>query len=281
MNTSITRPRASLLLGTALFAGLLTISAGAPAQDAAACTEPGLNLLNDATGDVDFQFLPAGLPVGPLDVESLHVAQLPSTDGVVRLMFTLKTGALTQLAPRQAWFASFDTGRSTQGVRMVVENDGVVSFESYAVLVDTEGNVTEGRYPETGSVKPAEAESSFDADGTIRIVVKADNIGLRKQEGLLSGFNAASLQQIPTGDSLTEDGDLLALVADGMPDDMSRSGEFAVSPSACGAAAKSAPGFGGVFGGSGLVVLLMLAGWRRRALREPPQGEAADHFRQA
>jgi hypothetical protein len=246
--------------------GLLAAGA-AQAQDASFCTEPGLTVLADASGDVDFQFLPAGLPADTYDVESLQVAQPTQTDGVARLVFTLKVGSLTQLAPRQAWFATFEApDKRTYGVRMVVDEEGAVAFQSYLVLVDTDGNVTEGRYPETGSVRPAAEGSSYDADGTIRIVVEAQNIGLRREDGLLSGFNGASLQQIPTGDTLTDSGDLLALVADGMPDDMSRAGEVAASSGAqCPSAAKNATARLG--GGAWSIVSLMLlawAGWRRR-----------------
>lgn len=255
-------PRRALLACSLVLWGV----GAAAAQENSFCSEPGLNLLTDTAGDVDFQFLPAGLPLDPLDVQSLHVAQPAQADGIARVVFTLKVAALTQLVPRQAWFASFESAdKRTHAVRMAVGEDGVAVFQSYLVLVDVDGNVTEGRYPETGSVKPAEPESSFNADGTIRIVVKAEAIGLRRTDGVLSGFNAASLQQIPTGDTLTPSGDLLALVGDGMPDDMSRSGEVAVSISGeCPVAAKAELSrFGGALGAGTLLLLPLFAALRR------------------
>lgn len=262
------RARAAGYFLTALMVSLIGTST-ASAQEESLCVVPGLTLLMDATGDVDFQFLPAGLPLDPLDLESLQVAQLPAVDGEERLVFTLKVAALPQLLPRQAWFATFiSEDKRGYGVRMVVNNDRAVEFETYAVLIDMDGAISEGRYPATGSVKPAEAESSFDPDGTIRIVVKTANLGLRKLPAALSGFNAGSLQQIPTGDSLTQDGDLLALIADGMPDDMARSGELRLEPDACAASAQKSAAtpssFAGAVGGSALLLLLALAALRRR-----------------
>jgi hypothetical protein len=260
------QPRTLALTLAALLGGMLTAGA-AGAQEEAFCSEPGLTLLTDPSGDVDFQFQPVGLPLDAYDMESLQVAQPTQDDGVPRLVFTLKVGSLAQLAPRQAWFATFEApDKRTYGVRMVVDEEGAVAFQSYLVLVDTDGNVTEGRYPDTGSVRPAAEGSRYSADGTIRIVVDAQNIGLRRDDGLLSGFNAASLQQIPTGDALTDSGDLLALVADGMPDSMARSGEVAASSGPqCPAAGKSGRSRLGAGAWSlGVLMLLGLASAGRR-----------------
>lgn len=245
---------------------LCTLSVGnVSAQEESLCTAPGLSVLSDAAGDVDFQFLPAGLPVDGYDVQALSVAELAGADGP-QLLFTLKVASLAQPTPRQAWFATFLSGdKRAYAVRMAVDEEGAVAFQSYTVLIDADGNVTEGRYPETGSVKPAQPESSFDADGTIRIVVNAQDLGLRKGVGKISGFNAGSLQQIPTGDTLTPSGDLLALIADGMPDDMARSGPEIEVGSTCAASKSAAPAqFGGAFGAAALLLLALGAGLRRR-----------------
>lgn len=234
------------------------------AQTESACTADGLPVLADANGDVDFQFLPAGGPLDMYDLESLHVGQQTSDTGENEIVFTLKVASLAQTLPRQAWFATFISGDTrARGVRMVADEQGGISFQHYVVLVDTDGNITEGRYPETGSPKPAAESSSFSEDGTIRIVVPAQELGFRRGDGTLSGFNAGSLQQIPTGDTLTPSGDLLALIADGMPDDMSRSGEVLIVESCADAPKAAANRFGGSLG-AGLLMLLALAGLRRR-----------------
>lgn len=143
MNVRTARARVAL---AAALAGL-TAAANA-AGDPGVCAEPGLELLADAAGDVDFQVLPAGLPLDPYDMQSLHVAAVPGADGAAKIVFTIKVGSLAQLLPRTAFFATFEgPDRRTRGVRMVVAEDLAVSFQSYAVLVDTDGNVTEGRYP--------------------------------------------------------------------------------------------------------------------------------------
>lgn len=234
------------------------------AQTESACSESGLPVLADANGDVDFQFLPAGGPLDMYDLESLHVGQQTSEAGENEVVFTLKVASLAQTLPRQAWFATFISGDTrARGVRMVVDEQGGISFQHYVVLVDTDGNITEGRYPETGSSKPAADSSGFTTDGSIRIVVAAKELGLRSGAGTLTGFNAGSLQQIPTGDTLTPSGDLLALIGDGMPDDMSRSGAVEIAASCADAPKAAANRFGGALG-SGLLMLLALAALRRR-----------------
>lgn len=238
----------------AALAGVLlaAVSATASAQDAASfCKLPGQLLLEDPAGD-------ASVPVDSLDLISLHVAQPEQADGIARLVFTLKTPALTVLPPQSAWFASFIAGSGApRGVRMQTDNTGAASFISYTVATDTNGGQTGSL---VDSSKAAEPESNFSGDGTITIVVKASDIGLREGAGTLKDFNAGAI--FTAGDPNVGSA---SLDADSMPDDMSRSGSVEGTGNApCESAAKAGvERFGGALNFA-LMLPLMLLGLRRR-----------------
>lgn len=235
---------------------LAAVSATVSAQDAASfCKLPGQLLLEDAAGDGGVLGL---VPLDSLDLLSLHVAQPTQEDGVSRIVFTLKTSALTVLPPQAAWFTSFQAGGGNpRGVRMQTDNQGNASFVSYLVATDTNGNTTGSL---VDSSKPAEPESNFNADGTITIVVKASDIGLREGAGTLKDFNAGSVATF--GDPNVGS---VASQADGMPDDLSRSGSVEGTGNApCESAAKAGvERFGGALNFA-LLLPLMLLGLRRR-----------------
>lgn len=233
---------------------LSSVSAYAAAQSA--CEVPGVLLLEDDSDD-------ASIPLPMLDVLSLEVAQPVQEDGVERLVFTLKTGALTALPPQSAWFTSFEApGGTVRGARMQTDITGAASFISFvAAEASAEtGGGRNGTLVETS--KPAEAESNFNADGTITIVIKATDLGLRKAGDELTGFNGGSILTI--GAEGVASG---SLTTDGMPDGLTREGSFvSTGNQPCTSSGKSGlEKFGGALGFGLLLPLFMLLGLRRRA----------------
>jgi hypothetical protein len=247
------------LTRTAFAAVLSATTALAVAQDAgeSQCELPGLTLATDAEGDATILVAPDA--TGTYDIQSLQVAQPPQEDGVARLVFTLKIGSLSVLPPQSAWFASFQVGSNVLGVRMLTDSQGAESFISYVAAASsaTDGSINGSL---VDSSRPAEPESNYNADGTITIVVKALDVGLRNPGDKLEGFNGGTI--LTAGDPNVGSA---AFPTDGMPDDFSRSGEFTLSENVpCAAAAKSDLGqFGGAFGFA-LLPLLAFAGLRRR-----------------
>lgn len=246
-----------------LCAGALLAVAGVPAsaQDAgeSACAVPGLTLLTDPSGDATIVVVPE--PVGLLDLVSLQLAQPTQDDGVLRLVFTLKTSALTTLPPQSAWYSSFEApGGTIRGVRMQTDSQGTASFISYVAAASsaTDGGINGSL---VDSSKPAEAGSTYTADGTITIIVNATDIGLRDAGAVLKGFNAGSI--LTAGDPNVGSA---AFPTDNMPDDESRSGSYTLAANgSCAATARAAAP--GQFGGAlnlALLLPLALLGLRRR-----------------
>lgn len=260
MKTIYLRGAAALLLSGA--------SALAFAQEAgeSLCVAPGITVLTDPADDVTVSdTLPAGLPIDSADLLSIQVAQPAQADGVVRLLFTLKVASLAALPPSSKWYTSFKSPNGNfYGVRMVTNEMRAVSFQSYSVAgsLDTgEGGASDGRFAE--APKPAEAESSFSADGVISIVVKAADIGLGKP-GDVTQFNAGTVLRLSPADM-----DVLAGVLDGAPDDLSRRGSLTTTANEeCKSAAKSTPApasaqFAGALGFALLLPLVFFGAYRR------------------
>lgn len=255
MNRFMLNAVAATLLGGA--------TSWATAQEAGEtfCVAPGLTILTDAAGDAALEVVP--LPADHADLLSVQVAQPPQADGVARLVFTIKVAGLAEpLPPLASWYTSFKgVSGSFYGVRMNTDATRTLAFQSYTLAesLDTgDGGASDGRFAET--LKPAEAESNFNADGTITIVVKASDIGAGKP-GEIKQFNAGTVQRVGE-----ESVGGAAFVLDGAPDDLSRRGEVTVTENAqCTAAAKSGlEKFGGALNFA-LLLPLALLGLRRRA----------------
>lgn len=234
------------------------------------CTLPGLTVLTDASGDVDASGLaPASVPLDYADLASVHVAQQTSADGAVQLVFTIKTGDLTVLPPNSAWYTSFKAPDGEfYGARMVTDLTGFESYESYTLNTNSGGDIADGRFPR--DVTPADASSSYAADGTITVVVAAANVGVAEGGGSLKQFNAGSVAFVnidypvdppdPPDPAFIPGG--AAVVLDGAPNDLSRRGT--VELTACNGAAKSGlEKFGGALGFA-LLLPLALLGLRRK-----------------
>lgn len=191
------------------------------------CVIPGLSLFSDATGDFDTALAPETARAQN-DVLLLQVAQPIVSDGVSKLVFSLKVASLASpLPPNTDWFVSFKAPDGEfRGVRM--STDQVTPrFFSYVVGSNADGSATDGRFVD--SEGPIEADSNFTAEGIITFVVKATDIGGTGAAGeVYSAFNSGSMQLIGVAGAGAGD------VVDAMPDGLARSGSLTlVNPDAC------------------------------------------------
>ena len=155
------------------------------------CVAPGATVLTDTTGDL-LTGTQGSASGGALDAESLGVSQPHYANGSYKLVFTLKMSSLTAVPQGTTWPINFCapalascTGVSAYSasnqyftVRMTtdpaVKISPAGSAPEFQVLTATAANATAA----SRAVKLADAESKFNADGTITIVVNAADIGL-------------------------------------------------------------------------------------------------------
>jgi hypothetical protein len=186
-----------------------------PPQDP--CQVPGKRLLTDASGDSL-----TGTP--GTDLTSLWLSQTVAADGSIKLRFEFTTDAGTDPQPPGSyWYASFrEPDGKVHGVRMVYAAGSTTpAFQSYIASPNTSGGV-DGRFVQSGSAKPADPTSSYDAaGGKIVIVVSAADLGLKSGDQI-TGFNSAAVQPVstPAGGA--------ALTVDEMPNGLAYQGSFGV-----------------------------------------------------
>jgi hypothetical protein len=166
------------------------------------CTEPGITVLTDASGDaLDGQ--PAH------DVGKLSIAE-PASLGDGKIEFVLKMASLSSVPPNTTWPVQFKTPDGTdRWVRMSTNAASTVSF-----AFGTGTNVS----PLTNAGTPADPASTFSTDGTIKIVVARSAIG-----NPLVGQN---ITQFLT--RIRVEGGAVALTPDNMPDSLARAGSYTV-----------------------------------------------------
>ena len=253
MNRTI-RGAAAILLASA------SAAVSAQAAEESLCSAPGLTVLTDNTGDVDGAgLLPAAVPLAMADIVSMQFA-LDDSGATPLLTFTFTlNGALAPVPPAFALYSSFEGPNNTlYGVRLVTDNTGAETFESYVVGAST-GEISDGRF--AGETKPASGSIS---GNVVSVTVPAADLGItRLENSIVSQFNAGSVLQVaaPTV------GGLLAAVLDGAPDDLGRRGAVTLASCAPPAAGKSTAvtsSFGGALGAALLLPLFALAGLRRR-----------------
>jgi hypothetical protein len=123
------------------------------------------------------------------------------------------------------WYVSFkEPDGKVHGVRMWFDPTAPTAptFQSYIASPNASGGV-DGRFVQSGSQKPADSSSSYDAaSGTIVIVVSAADLGLTSGDRI-SGFNSAAVQSVstPTGGGA-------AATVDEMPNGLAYLGSFTV-----------------------------------------------------
>ena len=187
---------------------------------ASACTPPGLQLLTDAAGD-------SLTGTAGTDLHSFELAQPFAANGIAKLRFQLDTdpGSNNQL-PGSYWYVSFkEPDGKVHGVRMVFNPGSLTpSFESYVAAANSSGGV-DGRFVLSGSQRPADPSSFYDAgNGVIVDVVTLTDLGL-SPGAVLSGFNSAVVQPVntPAGG--------VAETVDEMPDGLAYQGSYTVNAS--------------------------------------------------
>jgi hypothetical protein len=131
----------------------------------------GVTVVTDPTGDQN------GAPANAaLDIQSVSISEPYYPDGSQKLVFTIKVASLASVPANAEWRViwNFPTGDSGQYYAdMRTDQNGVASFE-YGNLVVTGAVVTSVAQPNT--LGAAEPESSYSADGTIRIVLRNSNL---------------------------------------------------------------------------------------------------------
>jgi hypothetical protein len=170
------------------------------------CVLPGVTILTDQAGDL---ITPIGVTTYPgYDLRSLSIAEpFGLTD---KLVFTIKAQDLTTVPPSTRWPVQFrlasDPATLGRWVDMSSDAAGMVTF-NYGTFV-----VTGGAYgaPST-TTGLADAESNYNADGTITIVLSRSKIGSPIPSAVMQGFlirvrinNTITPDNMP--DSLAPDG---------------------------------------------------------------------------
>ena len=178
---------------------------GAGPPDPASCMEPGVTILTDPTGDVG----PGGDPNSD-DLERLSIAEPLSLPG--KIVFTLKMATLSTVNNGRSWNATFTSSGGPFVVRMSTFPVGPPAF---SVAPGTTVN------PVTNPGTPADPASSFNADGTIRIVTTPAQIGSPAPGSALTSF--LSRQRIHGG--------AVDVTPDNMPDSLAPSGSYTMRES--------------------------------------------------
>lgn len=178
------------------------------------CKLPGITILTDPAGDL---ITPVGVTTYPgYDLRSLSIAEpFGLTD---KLVFTIKVEGLTTVPPNTRWPVQFrlasDPATLGRWVEMSADAAGMVTF-NYGTFV-----VTSGAYgaPNT-TVGQADAESNYNADGTITIVLSRSKIGSPAPAAVMQGF----LIRVRAGNTITPDN---------MPDSLAPDGTYNIKGNA-------------------------------------------------
>ncbi|MEY2505265.1 MAG: hypothetical protein QOG27_1545 [Verrucomicrobiota bacterium] len=175
------------------------------------CELPGITILTDPSGDL---VTPIGITSVPdYDLRSLSLAEpFGITDKIV---FTVKVESLLTMPPNTRWPVQFrlagDPANLGRWVDMRTDALGMASFK-YGTFV-----VTNGAYGAPATVVgDADAESTFNPNGSIKIVISRSKIGNPAPGSILQGF----LIRVRINDTLTPDN---------MPNDLAPAGVYAVT----------------------------------------------------
>jgi hypothetical protein len=150
------------------------IPASAPSPTLS-CAAPGVKVVDDPTGDSQ---------VAALDVQSLSIAEPPTTDGSHKIVFTLKVASLASFTPGNAWMILWNRPQpdATYDRNYVVMRATGLGTVAYKVGKLSPPNVNQGT--DLGN-----ATGSFSANGTITITITTDQV-----DNLATGQDLAALE---------------------------------------------------------------------------------------
>ena len=176
-----------------------------PAPDP--CKLPGVQLLTDPAGDL---ITPIGVTTYPgYDLRSLSIAEPAALAN--KLVFTVKVESLSTVPPNTRWPVQFRVGTDPANVGRWVEMNsdatGAVTF-NYGTFDSTGGAYAA---PNT-TLGAADAESNFNADGTITIVISRSKLGNAAVGAALQGF----LIRVRAANTITPDNMPNSLAPDGL-----------------------------------------------------------------
>lgn len=211
--------------GDSVYSNLIKLPIGTGNVLETACKAPGLTILEDAEGDpLDGQ--------ASHDVRKLSVAQPYFPNGDYKVYFTLKVASLATVPPNTIWPVAFcspafkcvnpDVNTEAYGpdnkyytVQMSTVPPATSGAPVFQILQPTAAGTTAG----SRTTIAAEPESTFNADGTITIIVKASDIGLTKP-----GAGVEKLGQFQVRVSVN--GVAVNPTPDNMPDGLAGAGEY-------------------------------------------------------
>ena len=185
----------------------------APAPVIDPCTPPGVTIHTDKAGDI---VVATGTTSYPgYDLRSLSVGEPFGANFDDKLVFTIKVEDLTTVPPSARWPVQFrlpgDAANIGRFVDMRSNASGAVSFKYGTFAVNA------GAYSSTFTVVgDADAESNYDPNGTITIVVSRNKIGSPAPGTNLVGF-LLRVRIDPAG-----------VTPDNMPDSFMPEGQYTV-----------------------------------------------------
>ncbi|PYJ86683.1 MAG: hypothetical protein DME70_07730 [Verrucomicrobia bacterium] len=219
--------RAVNAIGEGAHCGEVKLTIGPPIANP--CVAPGVPELSDPAGDTSAALGLISTPAPPgSDLLALQVAQPYAPDGVLKLVFTLTTNNGQSPQPTgSAWYVAMKIGANYKGVHMAwyPTSPTTPTFESYTPGPNNAGGI-DGRFVTPGTIKPAEATSSYVAPfNKVVIVVKASDLGLNPGD-VISGFVAGVSQSTDPGNNV---GAGATALYDMMPDSLAFTGSYTVN----------------------------------------------------
>lgn len=158
----------------------------APPSDEKSCVAPGLTQLTSPAG-----LTGNGLPSGQDDLRHLWIAEPETMAG--KLVITLKMANLSQVPPNYRWYAYFKVPGDTAEYWAAMDSTQVTPRFLYGVRsgVATPA-ATFGSFSTLGTL---DAMSSFNANGTIQLVIDKASFPTPITEGMGLSALAASIRQ--------------------------------------------------------------------------------------
>ncbi|MFN2467533.1 MAG: hypothetical protein ABR521_05300 [Gaiellaceae bacterium] len=197
-----------LLLVSATLTGAAPGGVQTPSRTTDECTPPGLEILTDPAGD-------ALDTLESHDVTKLSIGEPAFDPAASKVVFTLKVVSLADIPPQTTWPVAFDApgdpdpAAPSRWVAMTTSPPFGTAVTPAFIYGD--GGVSAALADGT-----LDAESNFNADGTITLVASYDKIGNPTVGGTLVGFLTR----------IRDDAVAVSITPDNMPDDLAPAGSY-------------------------------------------------------